>query len=74
MRQYVGNLLETDHPDRNLQSYSFASADGKEAAIARLVASAQETMEERGIAAATLAMTEDGRGIGNRNLKNPKYT
>jgi hypothetical protein len=73
MRQYVGNLVETDRPDRNLESYSFASADGKEAAIARLVASAQQTMEERGIAAATLGMTEDGRGIGNRDLKNPKY-
>ena len=73
MRQCVGNLVETDHPDRNLESYSFASADGKEAAIARLVASAQETMEERGIAEATLVMTEDGRGVGNHSLKNPKY-
>jgi hypothetical protein len=33
----------------------------------------QETMEEGGIAEATLVMTEDGRGVGNHNLKNPKY-
>jgi hypothetical protein len=72
MRQYVGNLVETDHHDRNLESYSFASADGKEAAIARLVASARATMDERGIATASLVMTEDGRGIGHRNLKDPK--
>jgi hypothetical protein len=73
MRQYVGDLVETDRPDRHWESYSFASADGKEAAIARLVASAQETMEERGIPAATLVMTEEGRGIGSRDLKNQKY-
>jgi len=62
MRQYVGNLVERDRPDLNLESYSFATADGKEAAIARLVASAQQTM-----------MTEDGSGIGKRDLENRKY-
>jgi hypothetical protein len=30
-------------------------------------------MENRGIAEATLAMTEDGRGIGRRELDNPKF-
>ena len=73
MRQYVGNLLERDRPDLNLESYSFARADGKEAAIARLVASAQQTMEDRGIESATLVMTEDDSGIGRRDLQNRKY-
>ncbi|MGQ0445415.1 MAG: hypothetical protein ACT4O2_09890 [Beijerinckiaceae bacterium] len=73
MPQYVGNLVERGHLDRNLESYSFASAEGKEAAIARLVASAEETMENRGIAVATLVMTEDGYGIGSRDLENCKY-
>jgi hypothetical protein len=73
MRQYVGNLVERGRPDRNLESYSFASAEGKEAAIARLVVSAEETMENRGIASATLIMMEDGSGIGGRDLENRKY-
>lgn len=71
MRQYVGNLVDRD--DSNYESYAFASADGKDAAIARFIVSAKQTMEEKGIAEATLKMTEDGIGIGSRDLENPKY-
>jgi hypothetical protein len=73
MPKYVGNLHEKGRPDLNLGSYSFVSVDGKEAAITRLVASATETMEIDAIGSATLLMTEDERGIGSRDLANPKH-
>ncbi|HUZ91757.1 MAG TPA: hypothetical protein VMU78_07640 [Methylocella sp.] len=57
----------------NLDSFSFASNEGREYAVSRLVASAEEVMEREGIASATLLMTEDGYGIGSRDLENLKY-
>jgi hypothetical protein len=70
MPKFVGDLVQRDHPDRNIESYSFWSSQSREAAIVGLVASAQETMKSRGIASATLVMKEDDRGIGSRDLEN----
>ena len=73
MHRYVGNLVERDRPDRNLDLLVFSSSEGREAAISRLVAWAEKTIENRGIAAATRDMTEDDRGIGRREVESAKY-
>lgn len=71
--RYVGNLHEKGRPDHNMDSFVLEAAESKESAIGQLTRQAQISMEQQGIAAATLRMTEDGAGIGSVELENPKY-
>ena len=64
--------MEKGCPNRSVAAYSFESSKGREAAKARLVAYAENTMARKGIASATLVMTENDIVIGARNLESGK--
>jgi len=70
MAHYIGNLVTSERTPVKLRSVTFASNDGREDAVSRLVASARQAMESERITCATLLMTENGCGIGGRELEN----
>jgi hypothetical protein len=72
MPRYVGNLHEKGNPSSNLGSFSI-EAPSQEIAIADLSRQALGEMERSAKATASLAMTEDGRGIGTIELESPKH-
>ena len=73
MAHYAGNLVEKGTPERNAAIYSFASDDGQGTSDRRLIAYAEKTMEKKGIASATLVMTEDDVVVGVRTLESRQH-
>jgi hypothetical protein len=74
LQRYVGNLHMTGRSDLNLDALVLETGHGREYAISTLSKRALDEMERLGIAATSLAITEDGRGIGSFPLENPKHT
>jgi hypothetical protein len=71
--RYVGNLLVKGNADLNLESFDLQTDEGHESAISTLRLQALEAMDQRAIAVASLAITEDGHGVGSFEVENPKY-
>jgi hypothetical protein len=71
MPHYIGNLHENGKPNSNLGSFSIWAAR-REVGTAELFRQALNEMEIGATATASLAMTEEGRGIGTVELESPK--